>query len=225
MKKIIMLATAALFSSAASAQQIVAPASATINAGGPGFGSINDTINQNGLSAGYTSGITNFDAYIASAPSHSSQFSTFEWFSQRGSTSATVTYDLGSLLGINAMALWNEEGSGIGSFNLLTSADGVNFVAALLGVSPINNLGGSYLAQVFNFDVTASRYARLEMSGCPQSNSTFDACAIGEVAFRTAAVTAAVPEPATWAMMLLGFGAIGVSLRRRRRTQDILQTA
>ena len=36
---------------------------------------------------------------------------------------------------------------------------------------------------------------------------------------------AAVPEPSTWAMMLLGFGAIGVSLRRRRRTHDMLQTA
>lgn len=29
-------------------------------------------------------------------------------------------------------------------------------------------------------------------------------------------VTAAVPEPGTWAMMLLGFGAIGFSMRRRR---------
>ena len=28
---------------------------------------------------------------------------------------------------------------------------------------------------------------------------------------------AAVPEPATWAMMLVGFGAIGASMRRRRR--------
>lgn len=28
--------------------------------------------------------------------------------------------------------------------------------------------------------------------------------------------TAAVPEPATWAMMLLGFGAIGFGMRRRR---------
>ena len=35
----------------------------------------------------------------------------------------------------------------------------------------------------------------------------------------------AVPEPSTWAMMLLGFGAMGVSLRRRRRTQDLLQAA
>ena len=27
-----------------------------------------------------------------------------------------------------------------------------------------------------------------------------------------------VPEPATWAMMLFGFGAVGYTLRRRRRT-------
>jgi hypothetical protein len=30
-------------------------------------------------------------------------------------------------------------------------------------------------------------------------------------------LTPAVPEPATWALMLLGFGGIGVSMRRRRR--------
>ena len=37
--------------------------------------------------------------------------------------------------------------------------------------------------------------------------------------------TSAVPEPGTWAMMLLGFGAMGVTMRRRRRTQDLLQVA
>lgn len=36
---------------------------------------------------------------------------------------------------------------------------------------------------------------------------------------------AAVPEPATWAMMLMGFGAMGVSLRRKRRPHTLLQTA
>jgi hypothetical protein len=35
--------------------------------------------------------------------------------------------------------------------------------------------------------------------------------------------TAAVPEPGTWGMMLLGFGAMGVSMRRRRRTNMLLQ--
>lgn len=38
-------------------------------------------------------------------------------------------------------------------------------------------------------------------------------------------VSGAVPEPSTWAMMLFGFGAIGVSLRRRRRVQELLQAA
>ena len=33
------------------------------------------------------------------------------------------------------------------------------------------------------------------------------------------AANGAVPEPGTWAMMLLGFGAIGFSMRHRRRTQ------
>jgi hypothetical protein len=34
----------------------------------------------------------------------------------------------------------------------------------------------------------------------------------------SSATVAGVPEPATWAMMLLGFGAIGVAARRRRKT-------
>lgn len=41
----------------------------------------------------------------------------------------------------------------------------------------------------------------------------------GAVSFATSAdpLAGAVPEPATWAMMLMGFGAIGVAMRRRRR--------
>ncbi|KTT71870.1 PEPxxWA-CTERM sorting domain-containing protein [Sphingomonas endophytica] len=34
--------------------------------------------------------------------------------------------------------------------------------------------------------------------------------------FLTGGAAAGVPEPATWAMMLLGFGAVGVAVRRRR---------
>ena len=36
---------------------------------------------------------------------------------------------------------------------------------------------------------------------------------------------AAVPEPATWGLMLLGFGAIGFSMRRKRRSVPLAQIA
>ncbi len=37
--------------------------------------------------------------------------------------------------------------------------------------------------------------------------------------------TGAVPEPSTWAMMLLGFGAMGVAVRRRRKLTNIERLA
>lgn len=36
-------------------------------------------------------------------------------------------------------------------------------------------------------------------------------------------ITAAVPEPATWGMMLLGFGLMGASMRRRRSSVTLAQ--
>jgi hypothetical protein len=38
-------------------------------------------------------------------------------------------------------------------------------------------------------------------------------------------VAAPVPEPGTWAMMLIGFSAIGASMRRRRRVSAMVQMA
>ena len=37
--------------------------------------------------------------------------------------------------------------------------------------------------------------------------------------------TGGVPEPATWAMMLLGFGGIGMAMRRSRRSATLMQVA
>jgi opacity protein-like surface antigen len=38
-------------------------------------------------------------------------------------------------------------------------------------------------------------------------------------------LTPSVPEPATWAMMLMGFGAMGVALRRSRKLAPLAQAA
>jgi hypothetical protein len=62
-------------------------------------------------------------------------------------------------------------------------------------------IGGSYYSgNGFNFEYTA-----------------FIADPVG--------VIAGVPEPATWAMMLLGFGAVGWTLRGSRRKQDAAANA
>lgn len=42
---------------------------------------------------------------------------------------------------------------------------------------------------------------------------------------RVGDAVAAVPEPATWGMMLMGFGAAGYAMRRRRRNSGLAQLA
>lgn len=204
----------------ANAGAIYSAVSAVINSGGPGFGTLTETFNQAGLSAGYTSGVTDFNTYIASSPTHTSTFGGFEWFSNQGSSSASVTYNLGTVRSLDGMALWNEESSGIGLLDLLVSTDGVTFSALLSALSPTDNTGiGSYGADVFGFGAVSAQFVRLDMSRCPQPATTiqFNACAIGEVAFR-AADGNAVPEPGALALVGLALAAAAVT-RRTVKTQ------
>lgn len=67
-----------------------------------------------------------------------------------------------------------------------------------------------------NFALQAGTFT-LNILGTPGTqNGSFG----GSVAFQA---QSAVPEPATWAMMLLGFGAVGFSMRRKR--PSLLQAA
>ena len=199
---------------------IVSAVGATIDSGGPGFGNIADTYNQNGLSSNYVSGVTDFNTYIGGGPTHTPIFSGFEWFSNSGSTSAQVTYDLGSVLKISKMAIWNEEASGIGLLDLFGSTDGVTFTSLLAGVLLTDNPGGffSYTADILNFTATNFRYIRLDMSGCPQPNGSFPACAIGEVAFNS---VSSVPVPAALPLVMTGLFGLGALSRRRKQKSAV----
>ena len=145
-------------------------------------------IDQSGLTSNYASGVTDFDAYIASNPLHDWRFQ-YECFSQEDlasdSTSATLTFDLGSVVTINRIALWNEEFAGIAGFDLLMSADGRSYTTVLTGIAPTDNpLDAFYPADVYAFRDHGARFVRIDTYDCPQPNPHgYVACGLGEVAF------------------------------------------
>lgn len=208
----------------ASAATIYSPTSAVINSGGPGFGDIADTYNHNGLLTNFVSGVDNFNTYLASNPVHSFIFSSNEWFSEANATSASVTYDLGSVLNIDRLALWNEDSSGFGSLNLLYSTDGTNFLSLASGLTPsYNTTDINYQSQVFSFAAQNARYVRFDGSACKTSPVVGDDnyCAIGEVAFSGSAATA-VPEPSgIVGTSVLALGLIGRKVLKNRNKQSI----
>jgi hypothetical protein len=153
----------------------------------------------------------------------------------QGSTFALGFFELGGDSPFDHFITFTEALAGTYGFTLTTTAtttDGptglapktdVDFTAAWLE-DDMGNLIASLLANPNNTDITenyslaglsldAGTYT-LHITGTRGGNSQYS----GGIAF------AAVPEPATWAMLLLGFGAVGFAMRRRR-SPALLQIA
>ena len=117
---------------------------------------------------------------------------------------STVTFDSG----IDYISfLWGSPDT----YNLLTvvtSAGDVNFTASGLGFSVTN--GDQSFSQYVQFTADAG----VDILGLRFNNSP----AVNAFEVANFTVTAPVPEPETYALMLAGLGAIGFISRRRRRT-------
>lgn len=197
-------------SASAHAQYIISPTAVQFNdAGQYAPGDLDNVYNQSGLSSGFTSGVTNFDSYVGTNPTHTTLYSGYEWFSTEGVNSGSIIFDLGGEHILSGVALWNEEFSGLQTVQYLTSTDLNTFQAAGLQNPTNNPLNVNYGADVHLFSARTARYVLLEMTG-PQDGFQYDGLSMGEIAFRGEAV----PEPAT--MTLLGLGALA-ALRRRNK--------
>lgn len=118
------------------------------------------------------------------------------------SATSVVSFVLGSLDTYNSVLLSFVGGT----TQLLTGAQ----IKGFLNPTPLTNSGDQLIP------ATNGRVTYTVNSGDPLINGITFASEANS--FEIDDFATAVPEPATWAMLLLGFGAIGYSMRRRRAT-------
>ena len=195
---IVVLSSAIAGLQSASAGVIVGATAIITNTMGTAGGSTANIINQSGLSVGYTSGVTDFDLYMATHPTNNAGNA---WAGSGGVTSGDMIFDLGSSYNLESFALWTQNNtSAINAFDLLVDGSFVGSFNASIGVS------SNIAVQTFSFAQTTGQFVTLRVNsthGGPNVN-------IGEVAFE-----ASVPEPTSLA--LLSLGVVGLGLSRRRK--------
>jgi len=203
----ITLAILAVVATAATTEagSILSPIDVVGNTMGTAGGSEANLYNQTGLSAGFVSGVTDFDAYLAGAPTHATNSGSNAWAGNPGPTLGYLDFDLGEIYSVDRFVLWTQSNANaVNRFELYVSDD-----AAFTGATFVGGFGASVgtSAQVYGMGGADGRYVRLNVL----SNHGGGNVNIGEVAFDVNPV----PEPATLA--LFGLGALGFAIRRRRR--------
>lgn len=200
------------------AATIVSPVGVTASNSFPSaeFGTAANLINHGGLFTNFTSGVTDFDSYMAGNPQHTIISNGAEWFTDFNQPGAILTFDLGSVMTIDRVALWTDEFWGAGNVAVALSVDNVTY-SGVGGFAPTDwptNVN-SYGADVFGFGASAARYVQLTLSNCPQPLSNAGGgCGLGE--FAVSQTTSAVPEPMTIALLSSGLAGVVASRRRRR---------
>ncbi len=199
------VATAALIS-------FIAPLSAQAGVSFISYGTALPTgeslITDFSTSAGLTGGnlVTGSAGGVTAAPAYSaSTFDTDQYLSVPGGGSATLTFApttevsvyVGSLDTYNTLSF-----GGLGAASYTGSALG-SISGAADGNQTAANTNGRF---VFTF-------------AKPVDSATFVS---STNAFEVASVAGVVPEPASWALMLIGFAGMGGAFRANRRTRSVV---
>jgi hypothetical protein len=177
-----------------------------------GTSPISTITDQSGLSGGgYTSGVTDFDTYVATA-THSWQHDDThhnEWFSNPGPTGTTgnIVFDLGGVYNISKLAMWNEDSYGVKGFTISFSMDGITYGGDQSFTAANNPFGSDYKAQIFLLSTTLAKYIKIHII----DGYNVNVVSLGEIAFDASAV----PEPTT--LLLLGTGLVGLAGMRRKK--------
>ena len=122
-----------------------------------------------------------------------------------GSGSITTSVSLNSFLGRTDTDLFSVTVNGQIATRRLSDANGVTCL-----VRGVGTCGANETFSINDVIINNGALNTIPVDGFSRGNGSFG----GNATF-TPTITA-VPEPSTWAMLILGFGVIGFSLRRRR---------
>jgi hypothetical protein len=129
----------------------------------------------------------------------------------------TISATDGSMFEFIEFNLFGQQG--FDGFVTITGVDQNNMAYSLIfGDDANENLGG----ENFFFAATDDLQSIQSISFTTSGGGFAD---IRQVRVGPGVTVGAVPEPGTWAMMLMGFGGMGFAMRRRRRTSLISQIA
>lgn len=130
-------------------------------------------------------------------------FSLFEFATQLEGTSGTV------------YVYYLLAGSGIDANNIQSYIDCGSY-----GAAGYCGMAGAYTSGAHdnaNYLLGSDNNSMFDGFLIATSDSTFSLFQAKQLSYEVATPTRAVPEPGTWALMLLGFAGVGMTLRSRRR--------
>lgn len=146
---------------------------------------------------------------------------TNKWMSNRDEVLPTLTFDLGSVFTLSNTVIWNYGGGccsstrNVDSFTISLSTNGSTYTP--FGTFALtNSTTDPFGADTISLSGSA-RYVRFNVLS---NQGDIDFTGLSEVQFN-GLTAGAVPEPATWLMMLAGFGLIGAGLRRRQHPVSV----
>jgi hypothetical protein len=187
---------------------------------------VENLINQSGLSVGFSSGVTDFDAYLGASPTHTSPSLPVGvgFASLNSGAIGVIDFDLGDTYTVHRFALWNDEDfQALGPFSLEISDDSTFASSTFLGafVALVDTL--PVTAQVFDLVDGTGRYLRLNVGGATIPGSML--VNFGEIALDASIVQATpVPEPTSiflWVLIALGAILFSPSRVRLRSTVSV----